>query len=179
MLIKFIMSCFTSLVVIYLTTRSLHLLPTFIPYTPTSGNQKSNLFFCEFVCFWNIIDLQHYVSSCYTVEWSDISVHFKLITMISHYNLSPYKDTTVIDYIPHTGHFIPVTHLFCYWNFVPLTLPHFFFPPPTPSPLATTCLFSVSITLFIFCYVSSFVSFIPHVSKIIHYLSLSDLFHLV
>ena len=27
---------------------------------PSSGNQKSNLFFCLFV--WSIIDLQHYVS---------------------------------------------------------------------------------------------------------------------
>ena len=37
--------------------------------------------------------------------------------------------------------------------------PIFFLPPP-PSPLATTCLFSVSINLFPFCYVYSFVLFL-------------------
>ena len=80
----------------------------------------------------------------------------------------------IIDYIPHTVHFIPVTHLLCSWKFVPLNRPHPFLSSPHPS-LATTCLFSVSITLFLFCYVYSFVLFfwIPHISEIIQYLSFS------
>ena len=57
----------------------------------------------------------------------------------------------VIDCIPHTVHFIPMTHLFCNWKFVPLNLLHLF--PFLPLPytlLATTCLFSVYISLFLF-----------------------------
>ena len=51
----------------------------------------------------------------------------------------------IIDYIPHTVHFIQVTHLFCNWKFLPLYfLPFSLIFPPLSSPLATTCLFSLS-----------------------------------
>ena len=54
----------------------------------------------------------------------------------------------------------------------------YFSPPLTPFPLATTCFFSVSITLFLFGYVFLiflFVLFfkIPHISEIMHYLCFS------
>ena len=52
--------------------------------------------------------------------------------MITTVNLVS-KDITIdiiIDYIPHTVHFIPVAHLFWDWKFVPLNLPYLFFPPP-------------------------------------------------
>ena len=39
-----------------------------------------------FVCFWSIINLQHYVSSCYTTQWFNISIRFKVIPMISRYD---------------------------------------------------------------------------------------------
>ena len=50
----------------------------------------------------------------------------------------------------------------------------YFFPPPSPSLLAaTTC--SLYLWLFLFCYVCSFVFWIPHLSEIIWHLSLSDI----
>ena len=64
MLIISIMSYNTFLILFYLIFKILYLLITFIQLSltkpPSSGNQKSNLFFCLFV--WSIIDLQHYVS---------------------------------------------------------------------------------------------------------------------
>lgn len=58
----------------------------------------------------------------------------------SGYKVSPYKDTTVIDYIPHTVRFqISIMHLFCNWKLVPLNLPHLFLSSLNPlSPLAIT-----------------------------------------
>ena len=55
--------------------------------------------------------------------------------------------------IPHAMHFTAVTHLFCNWKFVLLNLLHLFHLSPTPSPLETTYLFSVSMSLFLFCYI--------------------------
>ena len=55
------------------------------------------------------------------------------------------------DSMPHTLHFIPVAHLFCNWKFVthtslsPISFLSLYF-----SPLASTCLFSVSILLCLF-----------------------------
>ena len=54
---------------IYLKTGSLYILTTFIQLSVPSSNHKSYLFFYEWVCFWSIIDLQHYVSSCYRTWW--------------------------------------------------------------------------------------------------------------
>ena len=50
----------------------------------------------------------------------------------------------IINYIPHTVHFIPVTHLFYNLKFVPLNLSHLFL--STLHPYRTTCLFFVCIT---------------------------------
>ena len=42
----------------------------------------SRLGFTFHICFWRIIELQHYVRSWYTRQWFAISMHFKLITVI-------------------------------------------------------------------------------------------------
>ena len=34
---------------------------------PASSHHKSDLFFCVYVCFWSIINLEHYANSCYTI----------------------------------------------------------------------------------------------------------------
>ena len=41
-------------------------LPSFTYHILISVKCKSDLFFYVFVCFWRIVDLQFYVSSCYT-----------------------------------------------------------------------------------------------------------------
>ena len=126
----------TSLVLIDLI--SLYLLTAFIQSplfpSPASGNHKSDLFFyvcCFFARFWSIIDLQHYVSFCYiTVIW------YVYTCQTGHHNKSSYGYVTlqryyiVINCIPHTVHFLPMSHLFCKWKFVPLNLPHLFISSP-------------------------------------------------
>ena len=65
--------------------------------------------------------------------------------------MSLWKDSSYLIYSSHTMHFLPVTHLFCNWNFIPLSLSHMFFSSPhSPSPLATACLFSVYVILYLF-----------------------------
>ena len=80
------MLCVTCPVLTYLVTGSLYLLTTFIQFLLSPalnlGNHKSDLFFYELVCFWSIIDLQHDVSSWHTTQWFNISIHYKMITMI-------------------------------------------------------------------------------------------------
>ena len=80
----------------------------------------------------------------------------------------------ITDCIPHSVHFIPVAYLFCNWKFVPLNFPHLF-----PSFLHPTCclsvpllcpatirLFSVSMTLFLFClFLCFFVCFLDSTHK--------------
>ena len=67
-----------------------------------------------------------YISSCYTTYQFDISMHFK---MINQHKLVKYKDI-VIDYIPHTVYFVPVSRLYCNWKFVLLTLFYLFLSSP-------------------------------------------------
>ena len=99
-----------------------------------------------FVCFWSITALWPYVSSRYTTWWFNISIHFKKITISCH--LSPYEDMSIIiNYIPHTLYFIAMTNIFRIWKFIPL--PNFI--------LSGRHLLSVSVTLFLFCYVCSFI----------------------
>ena len=63
--------------------------------------------------------------------------------------------------------YIPMTHLFYNWRFIPFTyLTHF----AHPLLLATTNLFSVSVSLFFLCFVCLD---IPHISEIIQCLSSS------
>ena len=124
----------TSLVLDYLITGSLNLLIIFIqlslPWSPHLWkSQMWSLFlsFCLFAC-WSVIDLNHYVSSWCTIWWFDISIHYKIINMISLVTICHH--TKILHYfwlyIPHTVHFIPMTHLLCNWKFVPLNLCHLF-----------------------------------------------------
>ena len=70
MFIIFIMLYIILLVLIYRLTGSLYLLtPPLHLITALALHlwyHKSDLIFYDFVCFENIIDLQHYVSSCCT-----------------------------------------------------------------------------------------------------------------
>ena len=75
-----------SLVLMYHIIGSLYLLthlPPFLSPPTLPCNHKSDLFFYEFVCFPSIIDLQHCISSCYTTQWFDTAIHFKMITTVS------------------------------------------------------------------------------------------------
>ena len=120
----------TSLTHIHLVTGSSYFLIAFIksPFSTclASGNHKSDLLFYEFVClcvFWSISDLQHYLSSCCTTKRFHISTHFKMITSMSSYvTIQNY----VVNYIPHTVHFIPSGHLFCNRMCILLYLPGLF-----------------------------------------------------
>ena len=67
----FIILYITSLVFIHLITGSLELLTAFIqfPLTLPRASGTTNLISFSmslFICFWSVIGLQHYVSSCYT-----------------------------------------------------------------------------------------------------------------
>ena len=73
-----------------LVTGCWYLLTAFIQFSlVSSSNHKSDLFFYGCLCFWNIIDLQHYVSFCNTTQWLGISIHLKMImknlVMMCHY----------------------------------------------------------------------------------------------
>ena len=80
---------------------------------PTSGNHKSNLFFFEcvrvLVCFWGKTVPKGYDSSCCNI----VIQYFYTFQNDRHsqnsYYFSPYEDITVIDYMSHTVHFIPMT----------------------------------------------------------------------
>ena len=87
------------------------------PATLTSGSHKCDLFFNEFVCFWSIIGLWYYVSSCYTIKWCNISTCFKMITMVSLVTICHPK--IIHSFWPYSAHcachncdsFIFVSHL--------------------------------------------------------------------
>ena len=89
--------------------------------------------------------------------------------------MSIYKDITslVTDHIPHAVHFIVMTHFFCNWKLIPLTLPHLFLSSPWPH--------TALATLFMFCYVCSFALLFRFHIKVKQYgicLSLPDLLNL-
>ena len=80
--------------ILYLGVCAFWLLSSRFPSsTPTSGNHRSDLFFYEFVCFWSIIDLPHYISPGCTTRQSDISLHFRMSPMVSLGIMSSHKDT--------------------------------------------------------------------------------------
>ena len=74
---------------------------------------------------------------------------------------------------PHTVHLISMTHFFETGNLYLLISLTCLFLPLYVSSLATTCLFSVCITVSVL-----FVFQVPHISEIIQYLLFSNLFHL-
>ena len=86
----------------------------------------------------------------------------------------------IIDHLPCTVHFIPVTHLFCNGKFVPLNLPYLFLSSPQLTllwqHLFVLCIYdslSVQSCLFI-CFGFQ----VPYIGEIIEHVSPSDLFHL-
>ena len=73
------------------------------PATLTSGSHKYGLFFYEFVCFWSMIALWYYVSSCYTIKWCNISTCFKMITMVSLVTIC-HHTKIIHSYWPYSAH---------------------------------------------------------------------------
>ena len=71
-----------------------------------------------------------------------------------------------------------MTHLFCNWKFVTLHFPSIYFSlHPFPPHLATICLFTVSVTLFLFCSFVVFLFTFHQGSPKITFLSLCMLSH--
>ena len=112
------------------------LLLTFPVATPVSGNYKCDLLFYEFVCwfiyFWSIIYLHHCANCCYTTLWFNIYILFKKIITIILVTVCHHTKILVIDYIPHTVYFKPVTHLFCTESLYSLISHIYFFPSLNP-----------------------------------------------
>ena len=151
-----------------------------IQYMHTLWNVFKAFFFCYWTFKnWNIIDFQHLVPGAHHSDSYFCTLqndhHHK-----SSYRLSPYKVITILLTYSPCCMFHPRDSFICNWKFVPLNLPHLFLSSPTPFPLATTCFFSVSMTLFLFCYVCSFVLFLDSTYKWNHmvFVFLLDLFHL-
>ena len=106
-----------------------------------------------FFFYWNILDIQYYASFRCVTEWFDICIHYEMITMISLVTICPQQSYyNIIDHIPYVVYHNPLAYLFHNWRFVPLN-PHHLFCPLTPSPLATTWVFSASMSLFSSCFV--------------------------
>ena len=94
-----------SLVLTYLITECLYiwLLSSSSPFLYFQPLVTANLIFLSMsllvwlTVFWNIIDLQHYVSSWCPKKWFDISIHYSKITMIkSSYPLLLHKDISLL-----------------------------------------------------------------------------------
>ena len=148
-----------------------------------SSNHQLNLFFHEFVFFfnffWIIINLQLRDICSYTIH--NIVICYFFMLQNYHYNkpcyLSPCKDV-ISNYISHSVHFIPVTHLFSNCKFVPLNICHLFHFSPHPFLLwqPLVCLYCIYDSVSVLCLFICFVFCIPHKSEIIWYLSFSFLF---
>jgi len=92
--------------------------------------------------------------------------------------LFPYKVITVLLTIVLVLYTVSsLACLFYYWKFVPFNSLHLFCQTLQPLPLwqPPASLLSVSVSLFSFCFVC-FVFWIPHISEMIQYLSLSTVF---
>ena len=65
-------------------------------------------------------------------DWTELTYNIMLVPGAQHsYSICLYVQNdhqqsyyNIIEYNPQTVHFIPVTHLFCNWNFAPLNPPH-------------------------------------------------------
>ena len=73
-----------------------------------------------------------------------------------------YQHTRILynDWLFLTLNILYLWHLFCNWQLVPLNFPHLFFSSQFSSLQAAICLFSVSVTLFLFLYVCSYFFFL-------------------
>ena len=79
-------------------------------------------------------------------------------------SLSPYKDITLLSTIFPTLHILQPWFIYLVTGSLLISLIYFPHPPNTPNP-STTCLYSVSVTLFLFCYVCFFVFFLDSTYK--------------
>ena len=116
-LIIFIMLYITSLVLLYLIPGSLCLLTALISSLLLLMN--TDLFFYEFVFE---ISMTYYTMLVPVKQYNDLiflGISKWLPQWAELQYVSMLRYCTVTDYIPHTVHFIPVTHLFCNWKFVP------------------------------------------------------------
>lgn len=113
------------------------------------------------MCFWSfffflsIVDLPYYISS--DVQHSDIFIDYTLCKVILEY-LSVFPVLYIISL-----YLISFTPSSLYL----LILSSDFAPPITLSPLITTSLFSVSVSLFLFCYILSFKFFYLDINEIL------------
>ena len=70
--------------------------------------------------------------------------------MISLVTICPHTSHySFIDHIPNAVYYFPMAYLFYNWRFVPFNL-HLFH--PSPHAVAATCLFCVSMSLFLLCF---------------------------
>ena len=136
---------------LWLEAYAFYLASSNFPLTLTSVNHRSDLSFWEMVCFWSKIDLNP--MSFPVTRHSD-----PIFLYVSHRSAGQLK----LLYVPIQGLHgrwlyslptFPVPHWFCIWKSVSVNLPHIFSSSciPLSSCLATTCLFSLSIALFLFC----------------------------
>ena len=136
----------TSIVLVYLFTGNLYVLSIIIQFTSPHPLPLVNTYFFPmslFICFWNIINQQHYISSHCTTQWFIISGCFKIVTIKNLVTVQRYY--IIVDCIPYIVCFITVIHLSC-------DLPQLFISSLHPSPLwQTLCIYnSVSVWLCLF-----------------------------
>ena len=128
----------TCLVLIYLITGNMYLLTAFnqLPLPQLLPLDKSDLFSYEFICFENIIDLQHYISFCY--------IQYFCTIQNDHHDKSSHHTKLPHNYWLYSSHCIFHTcNIIC--KFVALNLPYLFLSPTTLSPLTTSHLFVLCI----------------------------------
>ena len=111
-----------------------------------------------FYFYWSIVNIQYCISFRCTAWWFNIYLRYKMTTLIRLITICHHKNYhNIVDYIPYAVHYISMTYLFYKWKFVPLILFICFTLPPFPLPLSITNLFSVSVSLFLFCLFICFV----------------------
>ena len=98
------------------------------------------------IFYWSILDLWYYISFRCTTQWFSVFIYrlYSKFTINVDYILCAVKYIHVLIYFMHSIWFLLISYFF------PLSF----------SPSATTSLFSRSVSLFLFCYIPSFVLFL-------------------
>ena len=112
------------------------------PPSPASSKHKSDLFSYEFICFENIIDLQHYISFCY--------IQYFCTIQNDHHDKSGYHTKLLHNYWLYSSNCIFHTcSIYFAAGSLYLLISLIYFSPLQLSPLwqPTTCLFSVSMII--------------------------------
>ena len=134
----------TCLILIYLVTGNMYLLTAFnqLPLPHLLPLDKSNLFSYEFICFENIIDLQHYISFRY--------IQYFCTIQNDHHDKSSHHTQLLHNYWLYSSHCIFHTcNIYFAAGSLYLLISLTYFSPLQLSPLRqpATCLFSVSMTV--------------------------------